>query len=451
MTATLTPTQPPTRVPLAAPVRQLVRWGLGHGLPSLLMKRAAKRGDLQGQLVTRTKGADPARTLELVEQVRASGPLHKSAFAYITVSLPVVREVLTSPDFHAGVFAPGDGPLGRLSLWAEESQRLGPLNPPSLLVVEPPEHTRYRKLVTRVFTVRAVENLRSRTEEIAHRLLDDLEARAAAGEVVDLVPAYCAALPVTVIAEILGVPEADRQRVLDFGTAAAPSLDLGLSLGELRSVEAALDDFRVWLIGHLEHLRAHPADDLLSQLVRIQDEDGGLSQAELLATAGLVLAAGFETTVNLLGNGTALLAEHPEQLRRLREDPALWGNAVDEVLRFDPPVLLTGRTATRETTVAGQRVPAGAVVTTLLAGANRDPDVFTDPHTFDVARENARDHVAFSAGRHYCLGAALARMEGEVGLRVLHERFPDLQVQPGGERRPTRILRGWETLPVTLR
>ena len=440
-----------TRSTALAPVRQGVRWGLGHGLPSLLMSRAAKRGDLQGQLVTRTAGGDNERLHDLVEQVRRSGPLHKSSFAFVTVSLPVVREVLTSNDFHAGVFAPGDGPLGKVARWAEEPERLGPLNPPSLLVVEPPEHTRYRKLVTRVFTVKAVENLRTRTEEIAHRLLDDLEARAAAGEQVDLVPAYCAALPVTVIAEILGVPEADQQRVLDFGTAAAPSLDLGLSFGELQRVEAALDDFRHWLIGHLEHLRANPADDLLSQLVRVQDEDGGLTQAELLATAGLVLAAGFETTVNLLGNGTALLDEHPKELLTLREDPSLWGNAVDEVLRYDPPVLLTGRTATRETTVAGQRVPAGAVVTTLLAGANRDPEVFTDPHLFDVSRENAREHVAFSAGRHYCLGAALARMEGEVGLRALHERFPDLRVRPGGRRRPTRILRGWETLPVTLR
>ncbi|MBU2111585.1 MAG: cytochrome P450, partial [Actinobacteria bacterium] len=136
--------------------------------------------------------------------------------------------------------------------------------------------------------------------------------------------------------------------------------------------------------------------------------------------------------------------------RRLREQPELWSNAVDEVLRHDPPVLLTGRFAARRTTVAGVELPAGSLVTTLLAGANRDPDVFEDPHTFDVARENARDHVAFSAGRHYCLGAALARMEGEVGLRALHERFPDLAVAPGGVRRPTRILRGWETLPVRL-
>ena len=444
-------TQTPTRARITAPVRQTVRWGLGHGLPRALMRRAAKRGDLQGLLDASLRPGMGHLAPGVLERVRAQGPLHKGAFSYITVSHAVVRDVLTGNDFRTGVFTPGEGLIGRLAQWAEEPDQLGPLSSPSLLVVEPPEHTRYRKLVTRVFTVKAVENLRARTEEIAHRLLDDLEAQAAAGEVVDLVPAYCAALPVTVIAEILGVPEEDRQRVLDFGTAAAPSLDLGLGFGDLRRVEAALEDFRLWLVAHLEHLRANPADDLLSQLVRIQDEDGGLTQAELLATAGLVLAAGFETTVNLLGNGTALLDEHPKELLRLREDPSLWGNAVDEVLRFDPPVFLTGRFALRETELAGQRVPAGSIVTTILAGANRDPEVFTDPHTFDVTRENARDHLAFSAGRHYCLGAALARMEGEVGLRVLHERFPDLRVQPGGERRPTRILRGWETLPVTLR
>ena len=435
---------------LVAPARQLARWAVNHGLPSLALRRAARRGDLQGQLDTRLAEGDEAALLPLMEQVRASGPLHRAAFSYVTVSLPTVKEVLSSPDFQTGVFMPDGGLLGRIARWAEEPQRIGPLNPPSLLVVEPPEHTRYRKLVTRVFTVRAVEELRERTEQIAEQLLDDLERRAADGEPIDLVPAYCAALPVTVIAEVLGVPEEDRQRVLDFGTAAAPSLDLGLSLREMRQVESALDDFRAWLVDHLDHLRLHPGDDLLSRLVAVQDEDGGLSQAELLATAGLVLAAGFETTVNLLGNGVALLDAHPDQRRRLREEPELWSNAVDEVLRHDPPVLLTGRFAARRTTVAGVELPAGSLVTTLLAGANRDPDVFEDPHTFDLARENARDHVAFSAGRHYCLGAALARMEGEVGLRMLHERFPDLAVAPGGRRRPTLILRGWETLPVRL-
>jgi len=155
-------------------VKQRVRWGLGHGLPSRLMHRAAKKGDLQGQLVVRSESTDSSGLWPVIEQVRASGPIHKSSFAYVTVSLPVVREVLTSNDFHAGVFLPGEGPLGKLALWAEEPERIGPLNPPSLLVVEPPEHTRYRKLVTRVFTVKAVEELRQRTQEIADRLLDDL-------------------------------------------------------------------------------------------------------------------------------------------------------------------------------------------------------------------------------------------------------------------------------------
>jgi cytochrome P450 len=164
-----------------------------------------------------------------------------------------------------------------------------------------------------------------------------------------------------------------------------------------------------------------------------------------------VLAAGFETTVNLLGNAIALLDRHPGQRDRVRADGALWPNAVDEALRVDPPVLMTGRVAARPTSVAGRELPEGALVVTLLGGANRDPRVFADPDRYDVARENARDHVAFSGGRHYCLGASLARMEGEVGLRALAERFPDLRLLPGAGRRPTRVLRGYETLPARLR
>ena len=215
-------------------------------------------------------------------------------------------------------------------------------------------------------------------------------------------------------------------------------------------MEAALASFDAWLAAHLDHLRANPGDNLLSQLVAAREDGVGLTDRELRATAGLVLAAGFETTVNLLGNGTALLHDNPDQLDHLRRDPSLWPNAVDEILRIDPPVLLTGRTAARATEVAGTRVPAGAVVTTILAGANHDPDVFPDPDRFDVRRANAREHIAFSAGRHYCLGAALARMEGEVGLRALFDRYPDLRLTPGATHRNTRILRGYERLPAIL-
>jgi cytochrome P450 len=254
-----------------------------------------------------------------------------------------------------------------------------------------------------------------------------------------------------VIAEILGVPEADRRLVLDFGTAAAPSLDLGLSWQRFRAVEAALIRFDRWLVDHVEAKRREPGEDLLSQMVAARDDDGvALTDRELRSTAGLVLAAGFETTVNLLGNGIALLHDHPEQLAALRAEPDRWSTAVEEVLRLDPPVLLTGRTVVRDTEIAGRPVPRGAVVTTLLAGANRDPEVFADPHRFDVTRENAADHVSFSAGRHFCLGAALARMEGEIGLRRIFERFGDLRLEAGAERRDTRILRGFHRLPARL-
>jgi cytochrome P450 len=432
--------------PVLDPLRPTVRWALSHGLPSVLMRLAARRGDLQGRLITRGVDGTPEAIEELAGEIRASGPLHRAKFALMTASLPVVREVLTSNDFRTGVFEPGEGVLGRAARWAHEPGQLGPLSPPSLLVSEPPDHTRYRKLVTRVFTARAVENLRGRTQQIADELLDGLDPT----DPVDLVETYCAQLPVTVIAEILGVPAEDRQRVLEFGTAAAPSLDLGLSRREFRRVERGLGEFEAWLDAHLQRLRREPGEDLMSQLVRVQDEDGGLDDAELKATAGLVLAAGFETTVNLLGNGIALLHRHPEQLARLRAEPELWPNAVDEVLRFDPPVLLTGRLCRRDTEVAGRPVRRGEVVTTLLAGANRDPEVFTDPSRFDVARENAREHISFSSGRHYCLGASLARMEGEIGLRSLVGRFPDLALLPGARRRTTRILRGYEVLPARL-
>jgi cytochrome P450 len=430
---------------LGARAKPVVRWGVVHGLTRAALSIAARRGDLQARLFIAGATKPTLAMTGLFDQIRARGALSRGVFTYLTASHAAVREVLGSNDFHSGI-APAGGVLGRLAQWSA-ADFLHPMTPPSLLVTEPPDHTRYRKLVTRVFTVRAVENLRVRTEKIAHELLDTLDPT----RPVDLVASYCGLLPVTVIAEILGVPPEQRRRVLTLGSAAAPSLDMGLPWRQFRQVEAALVAFDAWLAEHLDHLRANPGDNLLSQLVTAREDGVGLTDMELRATAGLVLAAGFETTVNLLGNGTAQLHDNPDQLARLRQNPTLWPNAVDEILRIDPPVLLTGRTCARDTEVAGIPVPAGAVVTTILAGANHDPKVFPDPDRFDVSRANAREHIAFSAGRHYCLGAALARMEGEVGLRTLFERFPNLRLTPGATHRDTRILRGYERLPAVLR
>ena len=424
--------------------RSSVYWGVAHGLPRLLMRAGARRGDLQGRLMLAPTSGN--QVWELFAEARAAGPVLRSRLSYLTADYAAVKEVLSSPDFRSGRPARDDSALGRLLDWTVPRVP-HPLEPPSLLVTEPPDHTRYRKLVTKVFTVRAVERLRVRTEAIAHELLDALDPAAPA----DLVASYCGLLPVTVISEILGVPHAQRNRVLEMGTVAAPSLDFGLGWRQFRTVTGALRDFDQWLGAHIEQLRRHPGEDLLSQLIEARDEEGALDDRELKATAGLVLAAGFETTVNLLGNAIALLDRHPGQLARLRGESALWPNAVDEALRLDPPVLMTGRVCTRTTSVAGVEVPRNMQMVVALAGANRDPSVFAQPDRFDVARENAKDHVSFSGGRHYCLGASLARMEGEVGLRAITERFPDMRLLPGARRRPTRILRGYESLPARLR
>lgn len=426
-------------------VRSRVHWSLAHGLPRTIVRRNAAKGDLQARMIV--LGGDHAvDAAALIEQIREQGPLYRSSIGQVAVGHALVRQVLTSDDFRTG-FPTATGVLGRISRWATPPW-LSPVEPPSLLMTEPPDHTRYRKLVMRVFTVRAVQRLRERAEEMATQLLDELEASGA--DPVDIVETYCAQLPVRMIGEILGVPDSELGRVLAYGEGAAPSLDLGLEWDRYRYVQSSLNSFDAWLGAHLERLRREPGDNLLSQLVAEREDGVGLDERELKATAGLVMVAGFETTVNLLSNGIALLSEHRDQLAGLLAEPAGWANAVEEVLRFDPPVLLTGRMVQRETELGGVRLRPGTMVGTILAGANRDPAVFTDPHLFDVTRPNAREHLSFSAGRHHCLGAALARMEGEVGLRMLFERFPDLTVQPGGNRRATRILRGWERLPVRL-
>lgn len=428
-------------------VRNRVHWATRHGFPRWAISKAAQRGDLQARFIEATRG-DTDGVVAAVEALRAKGEVHRSVLGYAVTSHAGVKQVLTSDDFLT--FRPEiPGAIGRLAIRTKPIGQLHPLEKPSLLATDPPDHARYRKLVTGVFTKRAVEKLRDRTEEIAHALLDQVEDRAE--EPIDLVSAYCAPLPVTVIAEILGVPEEEHDAVLSYGTQAAPSLDMGLTWRQHQAVERGLADFDRWLGAHLDRLAGSSGDSsLMSQLVAARDEQGGLNPRELRATAGLVLAAGFETTVNLLGNAVALIGEHPDQRKLLLADGD-WLNAAEEVLRFDPPVIMTGRRAAVDAEVAGTVVPGGMTIATVLFGANRDPEVFADPHRFDVTRQNARDHIAFSAGRHHCLGAALARMEGEVGLRVLHERFPDLKVLPGGVRRSTRILRGYERLPVVLR
>ncbi|MEH3139271.1 MAG: cytochrome P450 [Mycobacterium kyogaense] len=429
-----------------------LRWLVLHGIVRGLSRVGARRGDPQARLI-----ADPAVRADpaaFADEMRAHGPVVRSRTALMTFDHAVANEVLRSDDFHVMSLGAGLPPILRRINEKTRTGLLHPIEPPSLLSIEPPDHTRCRKLVSSVFTSRAVAALRDRVQDTADGLLDGLAGRTGeAGAVVDVVDAYCAQLPVAVISDILGVPEKDRQQILRFGELAAPSLDIGLSWEQYTSVHEGLVGFNEWLTQHLDELRRNPGDDLMSQLIQASahaEQGAALSQRELLATAGLVLAAGFETTVNLLGNGIRMLLQSPGHLDTLAARPELWPTAVEEILRLDSPVQMSARFARRDVDIEGAHIARGELLIIHLAGANRDPKVFTDPHRFDLERENAGKHLSFSGGRHFCLGAALARTEGEVGLRTFFERYPGAQLAGQAHRRDTRVLRGWSTLPITL-
>ncbi|BCI51223.1 cytochrome P450 [Mycolicibacterium litorale] len=429
-------------------VRQRVRWLALHGFVRTMARLGMRRGDPQARLI-----ADPAVRADpaaFADEHRDKGPVVRGRVGLITFDHAVANELLRSDDFRVSSLG-GElpKPLRRI-IDRTDTGLLHPIEPPSMLSIEPPDHTRCRKLVSSVFTTRAVTALRDGVTATAEKLLDDLQRDATGTGAVDIVARYCSLLPVSVISDVLGVPDADRARILHYGELGAPSLDIGLSWPQYLRVHSGVAGFNAWLTNHLENLRRNPGDDLLSQLISATEDGAGLSERELEATAGLVLAAGFETTVNLLGNGIKMLLEHPDQLAKLRERPELWPTAVEEILRLDSPVQMSARVAKKDIEVAGMPVRRGELIIIHLAGANRDPKVFDDPHRFDVERDNAGKHLSFSGGRHFCLGAALARAEGEVGLRTFFERFPDARLAGSGSRRDTRVLRGWSTLPIAL-
>ncbi|MEE6177382.1 cytochrome P450 [Mycobacterium sp. 050134] len=429
-------------------MKERLHWLAMHGFVRGVAAIGVRRGDPQARLIADpTVAADP---VPFYEELRALGPLVRGRINYLTTDHALAHELLRSDDFR--VVNMGSNLPAPLR-WLEGRTRadlLHPLQAPSLLAVEPPDHTRYRKTVSAVFTPRAVAALRDGVEQTAGKLLDRLTDQSG---VVDIVGRYCSQLPVAIISDILGVPEQDRRRVLEFGELAAPSLDVGLPWRQYRTVQRGIAGFNSWLAEHLGRLRRNPSDNLMSQLIQMAETGSAetrLDEDELQAIAGLVLAAGFETTVNLLGNGIRMLLDAPQHLDTLGRRPELWPNAVEEILRLDSPVQLTARLARRDVELAGTRIGAGDLVVIYLAAANRDPSVFDDPHRFDIERPNAGRHLAFSGGRHFCLGAALARAEGEVGLRAFFDRFPEVRSAGNGSRRDTRVLRGWSTLPVTL-
>jgi len=316
----------------------------------------------------------------------------------------------------------------------------------TMLRTDPPDHTRLRKLVSKAFTPRAVESLRGRAEEILDELLSMRGGRGRLELVADL----AAPFPIIMIAEMLGVPAEDRDRFRYWSDEAVKTLGDN-TMEETIEGLAAMREFGDYIERVAEQRRTEPRDDLLSGLVAAEEEGDRLSMSELRATCVLLMVAGNETTTSLIGNAVLALLRHPEQAELLRAEPKRIAGAVDELLRYDSPVQLTSRIATRDAELHGARVRAGQQMVLLLGSANRDPAAFERPDELDVTRD-AGHHLSFSFGLHRCLGAQLAKLEGELALEALLARFPGLKLADAPERAiewgTNTILRGPKRLDL---
>ncbi|MEV6338364.1 cytochrome P450 [Nocardia vinacea] len=416
------------------------RWLSVQGAPRLALRTQARRGDPFAQLMGGPDGlADP---YPLIERLRGQGRLQRTAIAWASFDHELCRAVLRDSRFGVRTTDTFNIPKP-LQLLAERLPLPpNPVEPPSMLVIDPPQHTQMRKPVASAFTPRAIGRLRERVETVTEELLGALPSGGSA----DLIASYAAQVPIAIISEMLGFPEKDRKLFLNWGDRMTPLLDIGISWRAFRRALGSMEVMNDYLDDHIARLRREPGDDILSSLVT----SGELDDFALKATASLLMGAGFETTVNLIGNGVAQLVTHPEQLDRLRAEPDLWPNAVEEVLRIDAPVQTTARIASTDLELEGVQLHKGNTVVLSLAGANRDPAVFADPDVFDVGRSNAKEHLTFSSGIHVCLGASLARMEATYALQSLFERFPDLQLDGAPQRRELFTLHGYERMPVRL-
>ena len=381
--------------------------------------------------------ADPYPTYR---RLRTEDPVHHSPLDFwVLTRYEDVVAVLRDPRFIKEPLA------------AFVAARFGAAVPPgvgvSMLDRDPPDHTRLRSLVSKAFTPRVVEGLRPRIQEI----VDSLITRAEAAGSMDLIEELAYPLPVNVICEMLGVPVEDHERFKGWSLDIARGLDSILLPPESevpRRSGAARHAMTDYFQGLVAERRASPRGDLLSALIAAEEAGDKLSEDELLATCILLLIAGHETTVNLIGNGTLALLRHPGELRRLRETPGLIASAVEELLRYDAPVQRTARIPSTDVTIGGRTIGRGEMVMPFIGAADRDPAQFADPDRLDLARADNR-HIAFGWGIHFCLGAPLARVEGQIAIDTLVRRLPKLElVTDEPEYRESLTLRGLKTLPV---
>jgi cytochrome P450 len=374
------------------------------------------------------------------QSLREADPVHRSPFMdiWILTRYEDVALVLRDQRFLA------DRRLGE-----DYREQPGLDDTRSMLVLDPPDHTRLRGLVSKAFTPRMVERMGAQAQAIVDAALDAAAQRGGLELVEDL--AY--PLPVTVIARLLGVPEEDWPRFRDWSKVLAASLDPVATAmrdegrqAEDRAADLAIQDYLADIVARR---RAAPGDDLISALISVEERGDVLSERELVAMLVLLLIAGHETTVNLIGNGVLALLRNPDQLALLRSRPELLAGAVEELLRWDSPVQLTGRVVGETCELGGRTLRRGEFALTLLGAANRDPAQFADPDRLDLTRE-PNQHFAFGRGIHFCLGAPLARLEGRLAIGTLIRRFPDLRLDGEPVRTETITMRGLRRLPLAF-
>ena len=326
-------------------------------------------------------------------------------------------------------------------------RRLGHVPTPgnSMLFQNPPDHTRLRGLVNRAFTPRMIEQYRDRVQAITHHLLDDVQADGH----MDLIAKFAYLLPVTVIAEMLGVPPADHVLFQQWSKQLVKGLDLADKTALQKAFEAAINAFNTYFSSLIAERRTAPKNDLLSALVAAEEAGDRLTESELYATCRLLLVAGHETTVNLIGNGVLALLRHEDQRQHLQNHPELIASAVEELLRYDGPIQLISRTVLEEMTFQGHTLCQGQEVGFLIGAANRDAAQFKQPNQLDLTRRN-NAHLAFGHGIHYCLGAPLARLEGQIAINTLLQRMPTLRLDTETlTYQDNFVFRGLETFPVS--
>lgn len=421
------------------PVREL-----GIGLKTMAMRSVVRGLALTGDPVATVLGrialADP---YPQYERIRARGRISKHLTGiHLTAEHAIGKSVLRDTRFgvepavdHVGVdwnLAPGD------------EQRLVHPMEQSILVLNPPEHTRLRQLVAPWFTPAAMRSFTPRVNEI----VDDALKRVAGRTEFDLIEEFAARVPIQVISALFDIPLADQDRFAHWGGVLTSTLDGIRTLTERRAVHRTVTEMTDYLTDLVARRRRGHGEDMASRLARGELGETEQGVRELVALIGLLLVAGFETTINVIGTGSLRLMRDPELRATLLDEPDLATPIVEETLRLEPPVQFTLRKALEPVTLADQELAAGTMLVVLIAGANRDPQAFPEPLRFDPRRANVRDHLAFSGGAHYCLGAGLARITASAALHGLFDRLPKLTQAAPAQYKRTRNIRGCSTLPV---